>query len=100
MSAAVRARPSRGAYRYTTAVTTAISIATQARLCQRKMVLESGITPPATSAPPVTGSRPATMARVPSCIAPAVAIWSAADPESPCAHTLPRPRNALAATAR
>ena len=30
----------------------------------------------------------------------ALATWSAAEPDSPCAHTVPRPMNAIAPSAR
>ena len=67
------------------------SVATSA--CQVKIVSVSGITPL---------SWPA--ARITSCTGAglllALATWSAAEPDSPCAQTVPRPRNAIAPSAR
>jgi hypothetical protein len=58
-------------------VTTTISMTTLRRLCQRKIVLVSGMTPPGTL-PPAS-----TMARVAGWMAEGVAIWRAAEPERP-----------------
>ncbi len=51
--------------------------------------MPSGITPPA-----------ATISRMELGRAEGVAICRAAEPESPCAHTLPSPMKVLAPTAR
>src|SRR5882672_11106927 len=91
---AVRARSPDGVYSHTTRLTSAISTATETRLCQVKIVARSGMTPPGTTPPA------ATISRIFGWTAPGVAIWRAADPESPCAQTLPRPRKLDAARAR
>ncbi len=93
-SRAVLPRPAGGVTSHITTVTRAISITTEAKLCQRKIVCRNGMMPPAT--------RPlaATMSRICGCSAPGVAICRAADPLKPCAQTLPSPRKLAAASAR
>ena len=86
ISFAVRDSSSPGAETYATVTETAMRIAAITRFCQRKIVCVSGITP-------VIGSSAAG-------IDDFVACSSAADDESPSAHTLPRPRYAAAPRAR
>ncbi len=92
---AVFAREPVGAAKYMSEVTTTISTSTDTSDCQRKMVSERGMRPPGTRP-----SGPSTMARMAGCSAEGVAICRAALPERPWAQMLPRPRKALAHTAR
>ena len=92
--AAVFAFAGGGVASHITSVTTIISIATETKLCQRKMVSLNGMMPPGTIPPA------ATMSRICGCKAPGVAICSAAEPLSPCAQMLPRPSMLAAASAR
>ncbi len=91
---ASRARSPVGAASHISAVTTTSSIATDARLCQRKIVWVKSMMPPGTRPPA------ATMSRTRAGSAFGVAICSAAEPDSPCAQTLPRPSRLAAASAR
>ena len=93
-SAAVRARRAGGVANHITIVTTTISTTTETRLCQRKIVLRNGMSPPGTSPPA------ATISRICGWSAPGLAICSAAEPLRPCAQMLPRPRKLAAASAR
>src|SRR4051794_16992137 len=78
ISFAVRDDDSSGAEKYATTTEITINVPASASDCQRKIVCVSGITP-------VIGSSDAG-------IDDFVACSSAADDESPSAHTLPSPR--------
>jgi hypothetical protein len=67
------------------------SVATSA--CQVKMVSLSGISPLARPPAVMTSCTGAGLLL-------ALATCNAAEPDNPCAHTVPRPRNAIAPSAR
>ena len=91
---ASRAASPDGAASHMISVTTTSSIATDSRLCHKNTVCSKPTRPSGTT-PPC-----AMMARTRAGSASGVAICSAADPESPCAHTLPSPSSDAAPNAR